>query len=38
VTSPARVPTITGNEVRGSGVSAGIVLELLGDEDDVDDV
>jgi hypothetical protein len=36
VASPARVPTITGDEVRGSGVSVGVVLELLGDEEDVD--
>jgi hypothetical protein len=38
VASPTRVPTITGDEVRGSGVSAGVVLELLGDEEDMDDV
>jgi tellurite resistance protein len=38
VASPARVPTITGDEVRGSRVSASVVLELLGDEEDVDDV
>jgi hypothetical protein len=37
VASPASVPTITGDEVRGSGVSVGVVLELLGDEEDVDD-
>jgi hypothetical protein len=38
VASPARVPTITGDEVHGLRVSAGVVLELLGVEEDVDDV
>jgi hypothetical protein len=38
VASPARVPTITGDDVCGLGVSAGIIQELLRDEEDVDDV